>query len=584
MESKQCRFCSVAPNKQNPKLNSLTSQLIQYHYADDFYFYFARSINDLLRSGSNPDKIMLMETRVQCSRPRLGMAMYSGKKAKELVKKLSKVKEEGRKFQPCIANLDAWKFMKNRNNKEKGQSTLHAESRRKRMAGRLPLRQGSLLGPLLPQPGQPTQFADPSSFSTTLHDIYNPTYSSDEERLLATNRTARKGSVYLERVYDKLPKNKVPLLDIKKLISTQKTQAADTDNGEGDMPSGTSRVGVTGTNFLFRPSSISAVKNITTASKLQLSGPSISALEASRSKGKNNSIKVKAKGGRKPKEKLGLRLDLRGVNILEKRRGGSTGSNGTFNGMASSIKLKGINTIKNGRIDLTENRHSAAEINGLLSSRTGTSKAKTSYFNIQTAHKDSSKKVLMDHFTSPKTRMASHKSFKSGLGLSITSRPTMQLVKDQLAKLSGKESLTLMRDKKHILTAEPCFLRSRIPHEVQLSPKSKRSQERQAQTQRTIPHHSYHSMDIPNIIKTIKEQRTRDKSRNCPSTEKRGSTAGSNERDRDKSKSKSKSKSHRKTSESKPKAKKTKELLKNIELFARHPSRKTIKFKSSKCN
>jgi len=573
MDWKQCRFCAVVPSPGCPKANNLTAQLIQYHYSEDFYFYFARSINELLRPGSNADKIMLEEARIQSSRPRLGMVMYSRRRASELIHKMYDKGKVEQKYQPCIANLSQWKFINDRKKKEKAKSTLHGETRMRRLAGRFPLRQGSLLGPILPQPGQQPQFVDPGSFSTTLHDIYDPRFSSEEEREegLPANR---KDSVFLEKVYDKHQKTKIPLLDIRKIISTQKLHVIETEVTE-DKGSGT-RTGVTGT-YLFRPPSLTPAKNLLTSSRLQMSGPSISALEVSRSRVKN-STKNKSKTRRKPKEKIGLRLDLRGINIMDKRRGGSISSNGNLAaGMGSTSKIKGISLIQTARADKkAETKTSAADLGvaGLLSSRTAKGAP-------QTAQKESGKKVL-DQFTSPKTRMTSHKSFRSGLGSSMASRPTLQLVKEQLAKLSGKDSIGLQKDKQLFLLPDPLLLKSRFPQEIQLSPKSKKSQERLVYTHRTLPQYSCQSMDIPSILKTIADQRTRDKSRNNPSNEKKLSTMGSHEKDRDKSKSKSARKVSLQSANTKVKNKRAKDLLKNIEMFARNPSRKTIKLKNTK--
>ena len=52
-----CRFCSIKLDIYNPKVNNLSAQLIEYQYLDEFYFYFAKSINEIITHSKSSDTI-----------------------------------------------------------------------------------------------------------------------------------------------------------------------------------------------------------------------------------------------------------------------------------------------------------------------------------------------------------------------------------------------------------------------------------------------------------------------------------------------------------------------------------------------
>lgn len=59
--TKSCRFCSIKVNTKHPKLNNLCSQLIEYQYIDEFHFYFAKSINEIVNKAKTPDTILFRD-------------------------------------------------------------------------------------------------------------------------------------------------------------------------------------------------------------------------------------------------------------------------------------------------------------------------------------------------------------------------------------------------------------------------------------------------------------------------------------------------------------------------------------------
>lgn len=56
-----CRFCNIKVDKTCTKLNNLSAQLIEYQYLDEFYFYFAKSINEIITYTKTSDMIYYVD-------------------------------------------------------------------------------------------------------------------------------------------------------------------------------------------------------------------------------------------------------------------------------------------------------------------------------------------------------------------------------------------------------------------------------------------------------------------------------------------------------------------------------------------
>jgi hypothetical protein len=175
LKTKYCRFCEVPVDKANPKLNNLTSQLIQYHYIDEFYFYFAKPINEILGQTRSPEFTAFREMQVQSSRQKLNFAFYNPKDWSDVVGRKSHAKHK----QPKPLLSDHYfreKFLKDVLKKEKLQRLAAEDDDEKRRYQRrrqqLPLRDGIVLNE------EKEGFVNPESFETKLFDIYEPEYSS----------------------------------------------------------------------------------------------------------------------------------------------------------------------------------------------------------------------------------------------------------------------------------------------------------------------------------------------------------------------------------------------------------------------
>lgn len=186
-----CRFCEIPVDKQNPKLNNLTTQLIQYNYIDEFFFYFSKPINEIVGECQSPEYVAYREMQVEVSRPKLDFAYYN---PKDCWKVIGRKACHSQSRLPILADYKAMETMVKvdfkKNNLDKLKSDEVDEKKRYvRKRQQLPLRDGNVLS------CAKAGFVDLESFETKLFDIYDPSFSSVDEEKQAPMK-----SVLIERL------------------------------------------------------------------------------------------------------------------------------------------------------------------------------------------------------------------------------------------------------------------------------------------------------------------------------------------------------------------------------------------------
>jgi len=192
-----CRFCNLSLDKRYPKLNNLTSQLIQYHYLDEFYFYFSKPINEILSSVQSPESIQFKDVLFDLqSQDEELVDILTIRESKKALRELCMVKE--RKHYNINHNfLDCWKVFADREYYIKRVKRIEnslLKGRKKRRGPQYPLRSGNLLQNLDNQIHKSIN----SSIETKLHDIHNPEYSSElehEETLFDFGESEKYGQI-----------------------------------------------------------------------------------------------------------------------------------------------------------------------------------------------------------------------------------------------------------------------------------------------------------------------------------------------------------------------------------------------------
>jgi hypothetical protein len=174
---KYCRFCEVPIDKKHPKLNNLTAQLLQYHYLDEFYFYFSKPINEIIDQTRSPESLAFREMQIQITRPKLGFCYYNKKDfGHTLVKQKLK---QNRAYKPLLVDSSCFKILQKNEARKKqvvkrGLEDVDEQKRFNRRRQQLPLRDDNMLT------GK-NGFVDADSFDSNVFDIYNPSFSSMRE-------------------------------------------------------------------------------------------------------------------------------------------------------------------------------------------------------------------------------------------------------------------------------------------------------------------------------------------------------------------------------------------------------------------
>lgn len=461
MEEEECRFCQVPTLPQCPKLNGLTSQLVQYHYGEKFYFYFAKPINDILSGERNAEGIHFKELCFSLMPQRLPMKKFKSFQVLATLRDQIRKKKHAN-FQPCLANHQCWKIIsENRGEGRHLKTTGTGCSRRRRPAGLYPLREGSVFGKILPpdsknvgQPGGHCHFADVGgSFSTKVFDIYSPEYSS-VQLSISPQPEKRKSSVFLETNYEKCSKPRVPLLDIKKLVQTKSAGHMLKTSGDarqhtlskGKLQGSTHNYS---TQMSLEASRSKLVAQYTKGEEVNFERNRKRRKTTSTSKKRSNKLNEEKPSKSKPKrEKSGpkLQINVKPINPLEKQR--SPSSHRGWSDFFCS-KKNAAQILKTYRQNRNEAKLSIIGTE-VLSSRTAKSKPKLSTVPTKESF---AKKNKGDNFASPRVQVSSSKQLKHVPKIDSISRPTLQLVKEQLAKLSGKDSASKLKLTKTLPTA-----------------------------------------------------------------------------------------------------------------------------------
>jgi hypothetical protein len=175
MLGEDCRFCQVVQDRRHPKLNNLSSQLIQYQYAEEFYFYYAKPINNILRSEHSPDLIAFLEAMFWTDGLKQFFQGYARHSSRAILAAVAVKRQVD--YRPNLINHSCWEIVAKREAKHQrvGLET-KASDQHGEFKGLYPLREGNMLG--IGANNKQGGFVDDNSFSTIVHDIYNPHFSS----------------------------------------------------------------------------------------------------------------------------------------------------------------------------------------------------------------------------------------------------------------------------------------------------------------------------------------------------------------------------------------------------------------------
>jgi hypothetical protein len=221
MGKEDCRFCQVACDKQHPKLNNLSAQLIQYQYVDEFYFYYSKPINNILRSQNSPDLIDFLEAMFWTDGYKEFLHSYSRKNSMHVLAAVAaKCKVD---YRPNLVNHTCWEIMTKREAKHRrlGFETKISDQQGE-LKGMYPLRAGNMLG--IGAKDQPGGFVDDNSFSTIVHDIYNPRFSSFFQSSLHSYESIKDGvKPPPSKPFPFLTQNTETLKSLKKLTKEKET-------------------------------------------------------------------------------------------------------------------------------------------------------------------------------------------------------------------------------------------------------------------------------------------------------------------------------------------------------------------------
>ena len=172
---KSCRFCSIKGNTDNKKVNNLSAQLIEYQYIDEFYFYFSKSINEIINNIKTPDTIWFKD--LLRNNP-LQSYIFNYHSKTQIATKLTKQLDNKakRNVYPTTNAFSNWKILNER--KVKHQRILNQENsdyypdHKKRSYIQ---RAGNILNKLDDESIKLT------SFELKVHDIYYPSFSSNKK-------------------------------------------------------------------------------------------------------------------------------------------------------------------------------------------------------------------------------------------------------------------------------------------------------------------------------------------------------------------------------------------------------------------
>ena len=175
-----CRFCSVKSNTIHPKQNNLSSQLIEFQYIDEFHFYFAKTINELVNKSKTPETILFKDMLKDDPLDTYLKQVYKWGSITSNIKDLVRKNTKSRKFEkysPQIMNLTFAKIYEKRKSKKQQNSSKleNIDSNKSRnLKSNTKYDQGIVVLNKLYE-----QSIDVNSFETKAHDLYYPSFSSD---------------------------------------------------------------------------------------------------------------------------------------------------------------------------------------------------------------------------------------------------------------------------------------------------------------------------------------------------------------------------------------------------------------------
>ena len=168
-----CRFCDISIDKTNPKSNNLTQQLLQYHYIDEFYFYFSKPINEILSHNRSIEYTMYRDMLYDINRSNLSFSFYTRKDSINVIYNKSKYNTH---HKPMIID-DACHTIINKNMMKKVHIDRRHNDEREdinrynKKKQQLPLRQEDILSNNI-------GFVNNEEYDSKVYDIYNPSFSS----------------------------------------------------------------------------------------------------------------------------------------------------------------------------------------------------------------------------------------------------------------------------------------------------------------------------------------------------------------------------------------------------------------------
>lgn len=169
-----CRFCNLVLDQKCPKTNNLSAQLIQYHYLDEFYFYFNKPINEILGNSRTPEAIRFRDVQYLVDDTEDNLRKYyEGDYAKMKLKRLINTFSEDR----MIFNFNfhaCWKVFLDRDYVIEKMRRMDRSSAKRKNGPKYPLRNGNILEELRKEDN-----GDYEGLESEIFDIYEPEFDSE---------------------------------------------------------------------------------------------------------------------------------------------------------------------------------------------------------------------------------------------------------------------------------------------------------------------------------------------------------------------------------------------------------------------
>lgn len=177
----QCRFCSIKVNNLYPKLNNLSSQLMEYQYIDEFHFYFAKTVNELVNKTKTTETILFHDMLKDDPLENYLKQTYTTNNLRKNYKYFVKSTLENRKtskYEPHIMNISFTKIFNNRKQKKDKNNSKVLKDQESDTTQKEKAKYDKGLNILYKLD---EASVDLNTFETKIHNLYYPSFSSDSK-------------------------------------------------------------------------------------------------------------------------------------------------------------------------------------------------------------------------------------------------------------------------------------------------------------------------------------------------------------------------------------------------------------------